>query len=234
MKKTIILLAIIVSLLFIPLVASEVVVFDSYQTDATLKDGKLFITKELRLKNVGTTPIIPGEVHFKISQEGKKGASAPQITNFNVVNKYGKALETRKVTTNNEVDLVFTVWDPLLPQFFYEMTMTYELEFKPRGILFYHLILPDERTTIPIKSSETTFNLPKRFHVTYFSPDGEVDSAQDVNTVTWDVKDSYYVEYSIIPFPRMGFKAVNVFWVLIIILFLVNLFSRMRKKARMA
>jgi hypothetical protein len=121
----------------------------------------------------------------------------------------------------------------LLPDFFYDMTMTYDLPFDPRGILFYQVVLPEERTTIPIKTTTTTFNLPKRYHVTYVAPDGDVKAEKEVNTVTWNVKDAYQVEYSLVPFPRLGFKAVNAFWILIIILFLINLVFRLRKRARL-
>ncbi|MBN1275281.1 hypothetical protein JXA12_03235 [Candidatus Woesearchaeota archaeon] len=232
MKKTIILMAIL--LLALQSAAAEVVIFDLYETDMTYEDGKLLVTKQLRLKNTGTNPIIPGEIHFKISQEYKDSSVAAAITDFEVVNKYDKRLDSRQVVTDKETDLIFTVWDPLLPNFYYDMTMTYALEFDPKGVLFYQVILPEERTTIPIRSAATTFNLPKRYHITYFSPDGDVEAGKEVNSVSWDVKGAYHVEYSVVPFPRLGFKAVNAFWVLIILLFLLNLFFRMKKKARTA
>lgn len=234
MKKLILFVVVLFTLLLLPFCAAEVIVFDQYSTAMTLDDGKLIVTKHLRLKNVGTNPIIPGEIHFKISQENKKGNAAPAVEEFSVIDKFGKKLETRKFSTDSEVDLVFTIWDPLLPQFIYEMTMTYELPFKPKGVLFYHIVLPEEKTTIPVKASSTTFTLPKRYHVTYYSPEGEVSSEKAGKTLSWDVKDVYYVEYSIVPFPRLGIKAVNVFWSLIILLFLVNLFFRMKKKAQLA
>ncbi len=218
-----------------PLATAEVVVFDHYDTIMNYEDGKLQINKQLRLKNIGNNPIIPGEIHFKISKEHKGNTVAPTVENFVVTDKFGKELDTRQFSTDSEVDLVFTVWDPLLPDFFYDMTMSYELDFKPRGVLFYQVVLPEEKTTIPIKDSTTTFELSKKYHITYLSPsEGEIDSVKGKNTVTWDEKSSFNVEYSVIPFPRLGFKAVNAFWIIIIILFLVNLFFRMKKKARMA
>ncbi len=227
----------IATILFCVLIPSfvlgEVVVFDKYDTTMEYDDGVLTVTKQLRLKNVGNNPIIPGEIHFKISQEDKDATSAPVISSFKVTNKFDKELETRQVSSNNEVDLVFTVWDPLLPDFFYDMTMSYDLEFKPSGVLFYHVALPEEKTTIPIKKSSTTFLLPNNYHVTY-APGGEISSEKSLKEITWEVKDAYQVEYSVIPFPKMGFRAVNIFWVLIILLFLIHLFFRLKKKARMA
>ncbi len=235
MKKfTILSFLLLLSLVLIPLAAAEVVVFDNYGSTMTYKNGKLFVTKELRLKNVGPNPIIPGEVHFKISKDFKGNPVAPVIGNFKVSNANGNVLETRQVSTSQEVDLIFTIWEPLLPGFYYDMVMTYELEFDPKGVLFYNVVLPEERTTIPIKKSTTTFKLPKKYHVTYLSPDGVVSSENDATTVEWDVKDAYQVEYSVVPFPRLGFKAVNAFWILIIVLFMINLILRMRKKSRMA
>ena len=232
MKQAIIIGTILV-LILIPLAQADVIVFDSYDTTMSYNNGKLLVTKHLRLKNVGDTPIIPGEVHFKISQEQKNNEVAPQVDKFSVTNKLDKSLETRQVTSNGEVDLVFTVWDPLLPDFFYDLTMTYEISFHPRGILFYQVNLPEEKTTIPIEEATTTFVLPKQYHVTYLSPQGTVGNEDGGTSVQWSTKDSYNVEYSLIPFPRLGFKAVNVFWVIIILLFLINLFLRMKKKAQM-
>lgn len=224
------------ALLFaLPLAAAEVVVFDHYSTTMSYEDDTLHVVKQLRLKNTGDNPIIPGEIHFKISKEQKGSSIAPVIANFKVVNKFNKELETRQYATDKEVDLVFTVWDPLLPDFFYDMTMSYDLQFKPRGVLFHQVMLPEERTTIPVEESTTVFELPKRYHITYLSPQGgDIESTKDFSKVTWDEKAAYNVEYSVVPFPRLGFKAVNTFWILIIILFLVNLFFRMKKKAQLA
>jgi len=234
-NKLLLLLALsLFCLLLIPFATAEVVVFDNYKSTMTYENGKLFVTKELRLKNVGPNPIIPGEIHFKISKDQKGNPVAPVIGNFKVGSANGQELETRQVSTSQEVDLIFTIWEPLLPGFFYDMVMTYELEFDPNGVLFYNVVLPEERTTIPIKKSTTIFKLPKKYRVTYLSPEGEVSPESDATTIEWDIKDSYQVEYSVVPFPRLGIKAVNIFWILIIILFMINLILRMRKKSRMA
>lgn len=234
-SKAIFLTTVITLFLFAPLAQAEVVVFENYDTTMSYNNGKLQVTKDLRLLNVGTSPIIPGEIHFKVSKDSKDGTTAPEINAFVVTDKFGKELDTRQIVTGNEVDLVFTVWDPLLPDFFYDMKMTYELAFQPKGLLFYQLALPEERTTVPIKSSTTTFELPKKYHLTYYSPDdGEYNSAEKKNAVTWNTKDEFLVEYAVIPFPRLGIKGVNIFWIVIILLFLTNLIFRMRKKIRSA
>lgn len=229
MKKFII--GLILFAMILPIISGEVVVFEKYDTTMTYNNGKLLVTKELRLKNIGDNPIIPGEIHFKISRQEKDKEVAPKIDKFSVKDKFGKELETRTIKTDKETDLVFTVWDPLLPDFFYDMTMTYELEFNPKGVLFYQVLLPEEKTTIPIKSAKSTFVLPKKFHVTY-APEGEVSSEEGHPTVVWNTKDKYEVEYSVVPFPRTGLKGAHVFWILIILIFLINLIFRLKKKAQ--
>ncbi|MFP4523847.1 MAG: hypothetical protein ACLFO2_00830 [Candidatus Woesearchaeota archaeon] len=231
-KSTILAMLALLHLLVVPFVAADVVVFQNYDTTMEYEDGSLKVTKELRLKNVGSSPIIPGEVHFKLSKDRDGEPVAPEVTGFEVTDRFGNDLDTSKHVSQDQVNLIFTIWDPLLPDFYYDMTMTYELEFKPKGILFYHVVLPEEKTTIPIKGATTTFELPAHYHITHASGDSEVGSSDGVTTATWDEKGNYDVEYSVIPFPRLGFRAVNAFWALIIVLFLLNLFYRMKKKAR--
>jgi hypothetical protein len=225
--------ATLIMLLCIPFSSAEVVLFEKYDTTMTLESGKLFVTKDLRIKNIGGNPIIPGEVHFKISKEEKGKTIAPIVSSFVVRDRFDKELDTRVITTDREVSLIFTIWDPLLPDFFYDMKMTYELEFKPKGVLFYQVALPEERTTIPISKAITRFEIPKSYHVTY-APGGTVGSENDKRYVSWDGKENYEVEYSVVPLPLLSFKASHIFWILIILIFLVNLAIRFRKKAHLA
>lgn len=213
-----------------PSIATEVIVFDKYDTTFTLKGGKLIVEKQLRLKNVGNSPIIPGEIHFKISQEGTKNA-APEISNYVAVNAENKELDTQFIRTDNEASLVFTVWDPLLPNFFYDVTMRYEFDFNPKGVLFYSVILPQERTTIPIKQYESTVVLSKANHFTY-APGAQIQTSENGREATWDEQTAIDFEYSIIPIPKLGFKAVNLFWIIIMLLLVVQLFLKVRKLRR--
>jgi hypothetical protein len=212
---------------------AEVIVFENYQTTLEYKDNKLIVHKSMRLKNVGGNPIIPGEIHFKLSEDSKKGSVAPKVTSFVVKDHFNNDLETRKVDSTNQVDLVFTLWDPLLPGFYHDLTMDYEMEFKPKGVLFYEISIPTEKTTIPIQNVKTEFLLPKNLHITY-APGMEVASDADNRIVRFSDNNNLVFEYSIIPFPRTGLKAVNIFWSVLILLFLVNLIARIRNKRRTA
>ncbi|MCA9477942.1 MAG: hypothetical protein KC535_02230 [Nanoarchaeota archaeon] len=207
------------------------IVFDNYASTYTLSGGKLLVEKQLRLKNVGNSPIIPGEIHFKISQEGSKD-TVPEVSQYVARNGDGNELDTQLIKTANDASLVFTVWDPLLPGFFYDVTMSYEIDFRPKGVLFYSVNLPEERTTIPIKKFESTVILPKRDHFTY-APDAEVSSTEKGREATWSEQSAIDFEYSIIPLPKLGFKAVNLFWIVIMVVLVVQLFVKMRKLRRL-
>ncbi len=222
--------SVVLCLLFLSPAYSEVIVFDNYDSTFMIKGGKLIVEKELRLKNVGNSPIIPGEIHFKISQEGTKD-DAPQIDNYVAINSEGKELDTQLIRTEKEASLIFTVWDPLLPGFFYDVTMTYEFDFRPKGVLFYSVILPEERTTIPIKNFQSTVILSKSNHFTY-APDADVESTDRGREAIWESPTVIDFEYSVIPIPKLGFKAVNLFWIVIMFILVIQLFLKVRKLRR--
>ncbi|USN45701.1 MAG: hypothetical protein H6502_01050 [Candidatus Woesearchaeota archaeon] len=233
MRTSITLLVLLFSLLItLSQVSAEVVVFDNYQTTYSLEDGKILVQKEIRLKNVGDNPIIPGEIHFKLSKLVSGGDREESIgaSEFVVKNKFDQRLDTKIVPGTDFTDLVFTIWDPLLPQFYYDVTMTYWLDFKPRGILFYGIDIPAEHTTIPRKVETTSFVLPKKYHVT-FAPDALVSSEGSSTLLEWGPTERLSFEYSIIPFFRNDkIRAVNIFWLIVIVLVLGKTVFTFRKK----
>lgn len=212
-----------VLLLFLVLLSSitlaDVIVFENYKTTFEYKDKTIVVKKELRLKNVGSSPIIPGEIHFKISENEGDDSNAISVNNFVAKSIRGQTLESRQVKHDSETELIFTIWDPLLPQFFYDFEMTYEIPFKPKGFLFHQIEIPDEKTTIPIKKVTTQFNIPKKYHVTY-APEGEIEKEDDFRTIKWNTKSDLKFEYTSFPIPKMGFPVVNLFWILIIVIFI--------------
>jgi hypothetical protein len=199
---------------------ADIVVFEQYHTSFTLEGNSLFVEKKLKLKNVGPSPIIPGEIHFKISQSKGDESIAPRINNFEVINRYDKKLDSKQIKTDGKMDLVFTVWDPLLPKFTYDLTMRYEIDFNPSGIIFYQIDIPEEKTTIPIRSSKTEFFLPKKYSITY-APEGKVEIRDDKKIISWDTISNLNFEYSIIPMPKTGVPMVNIFWIIVIVLLLI-------------
>ncbi len=229
------LLLVVCATLAASLASAEVVVFDQYNTTATIGNGNIHILRTVRIRNVGETPIIPGELHFRLYQN-QGGTKVPiPVTNLTAKAATGTALGTTIATRDGETDLSVQVWDPLLPGFSYTFTMEYNLDFHPSGVLFYELQLPQEETTIPITHETTTFKLADGYHVTY-APGGAVSSASGNTVVQWDkTNQERVVEYSWVPFPELGIRAVNVFW-LIIIVALVAVFvlsvRRQRKRSR--
>ena len=76
---------------------AEVVVFESYETTTTLDDGKLHIDRYIKLRNVGSNPIIPGELHFKLHEISKGKKIPSEIDNLVAINDYNQELKTRIV-----------------------------------------------------------------------------------------------------------------------------------------
>ncbi len=218
--------ALLVSVL-IGSVHAEVVVFKSYETRTALADDRLQISRKIVLQNVGSNPIIPGELHFRLHEirKGEKVASAVSL--LQAQNDFDKKLNTRKLETAEETDIVVSVWEPVLPQFTYVVFLDYSLDFEPKGLLFYEITVPLEETTIPIKDQKQSLYLPNRYRVTY-APGAEVklveEDGKKYRVVTWSNREDMTVEYTVIPLPKMGIRAVNVFWMVVILALLAATF----------
>ncbi|MFW6013998.1 MAG: hypothetical protein ACOCZ6_01975 [Nanoarchaeota archaeon] len=224
---------IIVVLFAFPIVAGEdIVVFSNYKTTTTLKDDRLHVEREVTIQNLDSNPIIPGELHFRI-HELEGGERVPsKIENFRTSNEHGMEMESKEVEGSDETELVVSMWEPILPNFNYNIQMSYDIVFEPQGLLFHELIVPMEDTTVPIKNTENEFHLPSNYHVTYAEEadvrkverEGEVYSE-----ISWDDERQMSIEYSVLPLPRLGTKAVNIFWGAIIIITLILSFVLHRK-----
>ena len=91
---------------------------------------------------------------------------------------------------------------------------------------------PSQQFTIPIVETSHTFKIPKKYHVTY-APGAEIVKEDDYYLVTWTDAEAMELEYSILPFPTMSFRAVNMFWILIIVLLVAPMvFLQVRKRLR--
>lgn len=232
-QLTSIAITILFLLTIIPLAQANSVVFERYDTTATFQGNTILIERDVRIKNSGLTPIIPGEVHFRLYEQRGDTKTPIPVTNFRAHSPTSGDLTTRVAERRGETDLSVHLWNPLLPNFYYDFTMTYEMEFSPSGILFYEIRLPREDTTIPIVNENTQFLLDRRYSVTY-APEGVVSSATPTgNTVvSWDRNsNNRIVEYSRIPLPTIGVRAVNVFWIVIIVL-LVAVFALSLNRSR--
>ena len=205
---------------------SDVIVFSSYNTRAEItKEGTLHVVKELTLKNTGRAPIIPGELHFRMYEKDDKGEKPSKITGFSAKGHYDDTLAIQKLDYPSQTELVIDIWEPILPGFIYNFKVEYDVEFKPKGILFYDLVMPEEKTTIPIESQVYQLTVPKNKHITY-TVGGKVSD----NKIVWENINSPQLEYSIIPMPKLPIRAVNVFWFSIIIILCVLLALKIFKK----
>jgi hypothetical protein len=208
------------------LVLGDVIVFSNYNTKAEITEsGKLHIVKELTLKNVGRSPIIPGELHFRMYEENSKGDTPSKITGFSAKGHYNDDLSVKKLDYASQTELVIDIWEPILPDFIYNFKMEYDVDFVPRGILFYDLVLPDEKTTIPIQNQVYELTVPSNKHITY-TVGGKVSN----NKVLWQNVVSPQVEYSILPIPKLPIRGVNVFWFSVIFLLCFILAMKLFKR----
>jgi hypothetical protein len=198
----------------LPIACADVIVFSNYNTRAEItKEGTLHVVKELTLKNTGRSPIIPGELHFRMYEKNDKGEKASKITGFSAKGHYDDVLTIQKLDYSSQTELVIDIWEPILPGFIYNFKVEYDVEFKPKGILFYDFVLPAETTTIPIENQVYQLTVPKNKHITY-TVGGKVSD----NLVVWENINSPQLEYSILPMPKLPIRAVNVFWFSIILL----------------
>ncbi len=219
-------------LLMVNLASADVVVFRDYSTKSVLDRDMLHISRAITLENVGANPIIPGELHFKLHEIIKNQKVASVVHNLEAKNDFGTVLKSRIIESKEETDLVASVWEPVLPKFTYNVKMSYDLEFKTKGILFYEINVPLEETTIPIENQKQSLYIPAKYHITY-APDAIVrtveEGGQKYRVVEWENMEDMVVEYSVLPLPKLGIRSVNIFWIMVIIILLASTFFIHRK-----
>lgn len=218
-------------ILLINVAYSQVVIFSEYETRYQYKDNKLIVDRFMRLKNIGPNPIIPGEIHFKIRNIKGEEQIAPEIENVRIHDKYNKTIESRIAKSSDMTQIIFTVWTPILPNFFYDIYMHYEIPFKPEGLLFYEIQIPREETTIPVKNGVTRFEIPKSYFIT-FAPDADVEVKNNKKILTFhSPTGNLILEYSHIPVPTRKVRGSLVFWSSLIVVLIISLVvSRIRRR----
>ena len=212
-------------------VQGEIIVFTTYDTSTTLEDGHLHIERQVVLKNVGGAPVIPGELHFKLHELIKDVEVGPEIRNLKAIDQYDTELRSNIIRTESETDLIISVWNPLLPDFSYPLTLTYDFVFDPKGLLFYEIKVPIEATTIPIQSSSNKFYLPDNYKVT-FAPNASLEQEEEFRVVSWTGRSMMEIEYTKMPLPRLPVRGVNVFWITVIVLLLLPFILKVVKLVR--
>ena len=221
-------LVLLVPLISLSTYAYDVVVFEQYDTSYYLQSGKLIVEKDLILQNTGNNPIIPGELHFKLYQQDGDKIEPAKITEL-VATSNANDLTARVDSFDDYSDLVVHVWNPLLPGFNFPISISYEMDFRPKGILFHELAFPIEETTIPVQESSTSLMLPKQYKVTY-APSAEITEDNAYRVVNWNDDEEFAIEYTVLPLPRVPFRMVSVFWLIVLlILGTVFIFLNMKR-----
>ncbi|MFW6230632.1 MAG: hypothetical protein ACOC32_01265 [Nanoarchaeota archaeon] len=206
-------------LLFLVLAASalayDVIVFEDYETSYFLKDGKLEVENDVVLKNVGSNPIIPGEIHFRI-YSGSEKVEPAKVSELVAMNNNNE-LDTRIEEYSEYADIVVHVWNPVLPGFEFPISISYDVDFRPKGVLFPQIVFPVEETTVPVREKSVRVMIPERYSITY-APGADLSSDSLYDIAAWDDDDEPALEYSILPFPRMPFRMVSIFWLTVLII----------------
>ncbi|MBN2881820.1 hypothetical protein JXM83_07260 [Candidatus Woesearchaeota archaeon] len=203
--------------------ATNIIAISSYENYIKLENNKLIFEKHISLKNTGKNTIIPGELHFKLYEISDKDVKTiPKISNLASTDKYDNDLSARIVTRTDDAEVIISAWQPIMPQFEYSIILKYEMEFKPRGILFHNIDFPDEETTIPIQSSFTSIEIPKKYSVSY-APNATVTKEDNYKKVEWKNINEKTIEYTLIPFPNTKVHGATLFWVSLIILLTIPL-----------
>jgi hypothetical protein len=221
---------------FITLSYSSVEVFSEYNTYLKFNsNNSIHIEKNMSLKNVYDTGIVPGQMEFKIGRG--TGGSVGEIVVSNVVAKdfFGNEINSRLRETNEYSVVILDIYYPLLPGFEYDFTLEYDISYKSGGIFFKSFEIPLRESTIPIRDGEFKVEIPSNYHFTYTYADGE-DAIIENNVATWkiinDNPKSIEFEYSWIPIRIGNLKGSYVFWITLIILIVIFIGYEIRKSIR--
>jgi hypothetical protein len=212
--------------------AVDIVYFDSYNTENILDDGRIKVTKELALGNEGNNPIVPGVMHFEVYEYDGDKKVASQVENLYAHNQ-GERLSVSLEKKDEYTDIIVDVWNPLLPEFKFPMTITYDVLYDEKGIVFHELYFPVETTTVRVNQGKMVILIPKKYHVTY-APKADVSKDDLYTIVSWDNPDyDVMIEYSSLPLPRMPFKSSTLFWFIVIIfLSMITVYYSKKSKKR--
>lgn len=233
-------LLVVLSLVFLVTLSSsfaafgEVIEFSEFKRDVTYDDGVLYVKTTALLKNTAPYPIIPGELHFTLFERSGFETHSVPVSDFTVVGLNNKNLETYIDTGSFDSDLYFLVWEPVLPGFSYPLTITYTIDFKPKGLLFYNIELPIEETTIPIRKKTLTFSLDSSYFVTYATQGAAVTKLPDQKVVSISDTHTIRVEFTHLPLPKLPVMMVHVFWMILLIILAGILTYRYRSYIRAA
>lgn len=203
--------------------AANIITISNYETKISVEDNKISFEKRVTLQNTGKNTIIPGELHFKLYEiTDNDEKTIPKISNLVSTDLYNNDLSARIVSKKGEAEVVISAWQPILPQFEYDIVLKYSIDFKPKGILFHNLNFPDEETTIPITTTKTTITLPSKYTISY-APNATVSKGNGVTSAEWKNVKEKTIEYTAIPFVKTNIHGATIFWISLIVILSIPL-----------
>ena len=215
--------------------AYEVEQFTTYDSTITiLDDNKIKVEKQLAIRNVHDAGIIPGQVEFKIFNAN---SDAPlNIIEYSAKNRYGEDIRSRLASTSDFSSISLDIFQPILPGFEYEITLTYIIEYESSGIFFKRVEIPlKENTRVPILAGDVLIEVPENKYFTYLSYEND-NTTISGNLASFslqaDTSDFLIFEYSFIPLKVGPLAGSLVFWSLVNVILLIILGMEMKKELK--
>lgn len=209
--------------------------FTTYDSTITiLDDNKIKVEKQLSIRNVHDAGIIPGQVEFKIFNSDSNNPI--NIVEYSAKNRYGDDIRSKLLSTSDFSSIVLDIFQPILPGFEYDITLTYVMEYNPSGIFFKRVEIPlKEDTRVPILAGDVLIEVPESRYFTYLSYENENTTIQSNSasfSLQQDTPDFLIFEYSFIPLKVGPLAGSLVFWSLVNIVLLVILGLEVKKQLR--
>ena len=224
----------ILGIFFSPIYSVSSESFSKYHSIVNFSDSKhIIITKELALKNNYDKSILPGQIEFRIGKGIGDTVVGANMEDVRVYDKDGDNMSFTIREYEEYSSLIVDVYYPLLPNFEYEFTLQYTLDFRSSGLFFKSLQVPLKESSIPIEDGTFEIYLPK---YTYFTYLGELDEYATVkgNYGIWelggDLPNSIEFEYSFIPIRSSIMRGSYVFWISVNVLVFLFLMFEIRKE----
>lgn len=235
MIKRLLLLFFLFSSIFLSGYSYTVEQFTQYDSTITiLEDNKIEIKKQLAIRNIHDAGIIPGQVEFKIFNADP--SDPLKIVEYSAKNRYDEDIRSRLSTTQNFTSIALDIFQPILPGFEYEITLTYVIEYDPSGIFFKRVEIPlKESTRVPILAGDVFVEVPEGKYFTYLSYENE-DAIIEGNTASFslqeDTPDLLIFEYSFIPLKIGPLAGSLVFWSLVNVILLIILGMEIKRELK--
>ena len=198
----------------------ENLIFEDYSTSYFVRGNTLLVEKEVILRNVGQSEyLVPGEIYFNVYERKGDSSVAPKIRDVSALQNNNQELETRIDTYDTHSTIAVRIWAPLSnqPNMQYRLSLSYEMDFRPKGFLFHEVVFPVETSSHTIVDRSTRMMLPTGYTVTY-APSADVSTDGLHTIVDWGSRSDLSLEYTFLPLPeQMPFRMVSVFWLTVLV-----------------